>query len=546
MSDPVETEDDGKTEPLNYYGGQAFTATDNSCPFDSPSTDPCGTWTLSCSASGTFDRTDMYVFTGEGENDGQIVRFSQYFAPNTGCSENQVALSIEARGFWSTYAEDDAENGLLVNFPTLLVTAQSEDLVTSLNDEQYGCPCGKSWSLGVERVLIAACPENTCPYPTLLGDGTAAAVLGKPGYARLIRAGNRLQLSTFMDNANDGIISVDFNLIANLPMNLGSKCKQEEAIANICGKWEMPCQADGSPSSAVYDYTSSFSFDDNGKSGTYTMTREDYAPGLGCDTTQALTVTQTGTLEFPTGQTSAVKNGRAAVLSPSTMTITPKTSDIAQQLQKVCPCNGQWTSGTPRVFSGTNAACPTGTCNDYTWLRQPIGQKAYGSIRRMDEFTRLTSFSDDQSTGFNYVLQPFDYSYTLMDTFSQCSPPPPPGPNPGPGPSPSPPGPGPNPGPGRSTGSKGKMDGGELFLLLFFVFVVVYLVGGMVMNYVKSGGANGGVPAIPHARFWREEFCGLVADGVNFAVCRLCGTRGVGGPRYAEFGGNPDNNYGAL
>ena len=93
------------------------------------------------------------------------------------------------------------------------------------------------------------------------------------------------------------------------------------------------------------------------------------------------------------------------------------------------------------------------------------------------------------------------------------------------------------------------MTGGDIFILILFLTIIVYFGGGMAYNFKQSG-----TPAIPHADFWRG--CpGLVADGCHWTFTERCGTK-PGGAVYTTFGkggGDPMDNetterggYGAL
>ena len=87
------------------------------------------------------------------------------------------------------------------------------------------------------------------------------------------------------------------------------------------------------------------------------------------------------------------------------------------------------------------------------------------------------------------------------------------------------------------------MSDGSVAIMVFGGLGLLYFGSGMLINFLRSGGKNGGTPTVPNADFWRS-LPGLVAEGCAFTVCQVCGTR-TAGSRYARFGGGGDS-YGSL
>jgi hypothetical protein len=305
----------------------------------------------------------------------------------------------------------DTHPGILINYPTLYVTATNEgDMVQALNDQQYGCPCGGTWVAGQKRKLTS-CADGTCNGAKLFGAGS----LGMPGYGLMSITGGKLQISD-LDETEDNIYPNGKFGIDAFPFELDAACEPPKLDPTICGNYTQPCQSDG----AVTDFEVDFFYETMDKKSEYTMERRDYMPGTGCDQAVVLTVTQNGILH-KMDDTTAVKNGKAVRLAPTSITITPATDDIAGRLATACPCGVTWTKGVAETFT---AACPDTTCGDTSWLRQPIGVDAYGSMRKIGTALRMTSFNADMKIGFENDLQPYDYALTTLDT-DACNPQPP-------------------------------------------------------------------------------------------------------------------------
>jgi hypothetical protein len=490
---------------LDGLGGFAYqlNSKDATCPFDTPSYDYCGTWNRECIANlNAGDSTDMVLMTGEGEDDGQILMYRQFFNPDTNCDEEMdVQLTVEATGYYSKMTVQDTHPGVLINYPTIYVTATNEgDMVEALNDKQYGCPCGGTWVSGVKRKLTS-CPSGTCAgaKSKLFGAGT----LGQPGYGLMTITGGKLQISD-LDVTEDNIFPNGRFGIDSFPFELDAQCEPPKVDPTICGNYTQPCQSDG----AITDFEVDFFYETMDAKNSYSMARRDYMPGTGCDQAAILEVKQEGTLKKMNALT-AVKNGKAVELTPSSMVITPMNDDIAGRLQQACACGGTWAPNTARTFT---AACPANTCTDESWLRQPIGVKSYGSMRKISTAMRMTSFNSDMKLGFENDLQPYDYALSVIDTDS-CDPAPP-----------------------QPAKKGGGADGGDIFIAIFFIGTAVYLVGGMLINYQTHGTAR-----IPQIEMWKS-IPGLVMGGIEYTFS--CGKGSSG--KYAEFGANPDNTYGSL
>ena len=90
-------------------------------------------------------------------------------------------------------------------------------------------------------------------------------------------------------------------------------------------------------------------------------------------------------------------------------------------------------------------------------------------------------------------------------------------------------GPNPHPSPAAAGGGSKGMSGGDVFILILFITIIVYFGGGMAYNYKQSG-----TPVIPHVQFW-QTLPGLVADGCHWTLRERCGTK-PSGAVYTTFG----------
>jgi hypothetical protein len=121
----------------------------------------------------------------------------------------------------------------------------------------------------------------------------------------------------------------------------------------------------------------------------YWMERRDYMPGTGCDQAAVLTVTQNGIL-YKMNDMTAVKNAPPSDLrqhpSPS-----PRPPPI---LPAGSPQRARAASSALRVWPRRSQLHAT-ACDDTSWLRQPIGVEAYGSMRKIGTALRMTSFNAD-------------------------------------------------------------------------------------------------------------------------------------------------------
>lgn len=91
----------------------------------------------------------------------------------------------------------------------------------------------------------------------------------------------------------------------------------------------------------------------------------------------------------------------------------------------------------------------------------------------------------------------------------------------------------------RSSGSSHHgMSWGGYFLVFFHVFLVVYIVGGIVVNHANEGTTGcpslGEVPRLmPHGDFWREV-AALVKEGAEFLWSKATGSREDQGGHYTS------------
>lgn len=75
---------------------------------------------------------------------------------------------------------------------------------------------------------------------------------------------------------------------------------------------------------------------------------------------------------------------------------------------------------------------------------------------------------------------------------------------------------------------KSGLSTGSILLILFFVFLILYLVGGIIYKKIVNGAQ--GKELIPNIEFW-TSLPGLVLDGCAF-VCNCCGKRKGNTPGY--------------
>lgn len=518
LSQPVLDQNEAQNQKLSHNNsGFYLDVLDPFCPVtDALEDNYCGTYKLYCSNyDGTMrDMTATMSITGQptqyNDADGKIDFIREYYSPDTGCMSDSRIMKVEADGYYADAFEQQTR-GIEVTFPRMSVTPFTDDMTSALNNDQMvGCPCGGTWVTGQTRVLTS-CPNGTCPGSQYLG---GAGTLGTPGFGQALRVKsneyNYLQLSDLSSSEKGGIIGSTFSY-NNFPLQSRIGCLEPKYSSQVCGNYFMPCHFD----SKVADFVSHFQH--NSGTGEYLLNRSDYNPGFGCTFGSILKIEQKGTLEVKPDLTPNVVKGTAVVLKVATTTITPLSQEVVGLLSQKCPCGGMWALGSSRTFT---AACPANTCNDHSWLRQPLGEPVvYGVMQKTGGIVRMTEFSANKDEGFDSLLGTEDYGYVMNDD-SPCV--------------------------KKPAGVIGGMSGSDVFILLVFLGAFMYLAIGMTMNYLGTGGRPGGTPTIPHIEFWRS-LPGLVADGVNFSICQMCGMRpGGGSAKYSSFGGNPDAGYGSL
>eukprot|EP00039_Didymoeca_costata_P019032 m.335969 g.335969 ORF g.335969 m.335969 type:complete len:896 (+) comp17725_c0_seq1:97-2784(+) len=517
FSPGIDSQDDAMDLTLTANNlGQDYSVVNNAACTYNETNDICGIYEMTCSAdpnNRNYEINGQITATGTDTSDGGVLLMRQFFDAGTDCAPAKVQLSVLYRGFYSSVDNNgNGDTGVLFNYRKLDVVPYDE-FVGFLNDQDNGCPCGGKWQQSVERTLTT-CPEGTCPGASKFFNSGS---LGRPGYGKVKTSGGTIQIGDLGPNVSSiSDLGVSIN---SLPWEQLVGCQTPVPSSDFCGHWHMPCQTDGQADDYVID------FNYNIYTKEYEMNRQDYAAGGGCDATPILTIYQIGGM-IVTNQANPNQGGHTVALTPKVMSITPYATNIVELLASVCPCGVKWTVGKTQNFTG---ACPENTCNDVSWLRQPIGETGYGSMRRLGEDLRMTTFNST-TDGYHMAFTVFDFDFILL---KQCDGKPvttqPWHPTRAP-----------------STAPKKGLDGGDTFVLLFFVFAFLYLAGGMTFNYMQTGGSRGGTPTIPHIGFWRE-LPGLVADGVIFTFCTGCGFLSTfkGSSSYERMG-NSNPEYGAL
>jgi len=161
-----------------------------------------------------------------------------------------------------------------------------------------------------------------------------------------------------------------------------------------------------------------------------------------------------------------VAYGNNVVLSTQTFIVTPLSSDAVQDLTSTCSCGGTWTLYTARSITSLCSSCTVDL-----FRRVPGAGQVFGSVQILDQNLRFTKLQATEAAGWAGAnLTVADYQY--VQTAATCSPDLPAKPD------------GPNPRPSPSSGQASKkMSGGDVFILLLFLTIIVYFGGGMAYNF---------------------------------------------------------------
>eukprot|EP00043_Microstomoeca_roanoka_P017619 m.184651 g.184651 ORF g.184651 m.184651 type:complete len:870 (+) comp16673_c1_seq1:139-2748(+) len=482
--------------------GHGYVFVNNSCeyPYDAR-LDICGTWNLKCSTGDLGDEEISYVITGsagdnsQGSGTGSISRERLVYSKGSGCNKEPFLL-VNDKGFWTdmgnvTTSFAPGGRKILINFLITTVEAYSNVSVALLN---ASCPCGGEWKLGEPRI-IAKCPPNTCDVEAItFGYGS----VGTPGYGIIRDQEGLIRISDLRKDPGDGY--TEFLGLDDFPLRQTEKCQPPNYESTYAGEWARPCD---NGTSGV-DFEGSLSIDGS----QYSMVHYYFPTGDGCRNAPILIIEQAGKVSFG-GNAQNVPSGKQLTFSPSQFNVTPLNDFSVQLLNQECPCSTTGSIWEKNVTTNVVNGCPAGTCDKLGLIRQPFGARAYGVVLRHDEFMRMTQLYADRTTGFAATFNVHDYYWVLEQAYPS------------------------------SGGRKSGIDAGGVLLLVVFFAALIYLVGGMALNYRSSG-----TPRIPHAEFW-TELPGLISAGFAFTLsgCGLFGRK-----KYAAMT-NPENDtssYGAL
>eukprot|EP00040_Diaphanoeca_grandis_P004546 m.29259 g.29259 ORF g.29259 m.29259 type:complete len:956 (+) comp16066_c0_seq1:86-2953(+) len=517
------------------------------CAASSYSSQICGFYESFCSSGVImiYDSISSVTVTGLFSNDttgneGKIYSTVKLYDSGKQCQETSGAsaleVSISATGFFSA-GNEAAVSGVIglqsieVDYTLYTLIPQTDGFIKYINSNVTGCPCGGQWQKGVSR-SITSCQPNTCSDNFI--QNILPGFLGKPGFGvmQLSNDDQGLRMSTLLDTPEAGYYQgFDADTTISYAQD-GCPSFSNTINDNVIGQcWAQPCYVMPSPYS---QYESSGHFDILPESATagplYTFNKTVYPITAGC-IDNGLLVTALfrfytegeytlDTADYSTG----IANGKLMTLKPYMAQIEPRSVEGAVFLNTNCSC-GTFLQGTIKVFTEPCECRPLEAMLGFPVLTTSSGViKAWtaptNNMFKGDDFIRHTQFSAVKPpTSIVFTKQNGDYT---SDDVSQC----PLSPH----------------RPQPSTGVVG-LQGGDVFILLFFISLTVYCGVGMGLNYRRTGGmSNGGTPIIPHLSFWRE-LPGLISDGLRFTFINFCGLRKSGD--YKSFG-SANGDYGSL
>jgi hypothetical protein len=541
----------------------SMTNTGDACANDVTNDEFCGTFISLCMAqldmpvatTSPQNAMQVVVLSGDatslGTADGRITFTKQLFDnTKSSCLSPEVTLTVDAVGFYSTldmpanplYPINTGYRQINVQYPTLTVTPSNQQYVDYL---VANCACGDAtlWQLNTARTLTYCGQVGMTgrPCEALFAAGIfPGGSISTPGFGVIQLANDQLRISPLVTDMSEG--TSQLMTMETTFSNRAINCISDQTSASLCGQYDFPCHSIAVPqSSSQAAYASSGVFAATGPgeacSECFYMNTTYFTAENGCEANspnQYIQVEQNGHYGIQGPASSTIKGGNKVQFTMQMYVVTPLSDAAVQELQLLCACsslNGTWAKGSARSF---DQACPESECS-LTLFRQIVGGGLqFGVFKHTDTNLRFTMFTNSSVTGWDQAAMTMDdYQYVLIS--GTCSPDLPSYPV------------GPNPHPSPATGKHGgtkTMGGGDVFILLLFLTIIVYFGGGMAYHFQRTGGfKNGGTPVIPHVSFWRSIPV-LVAEGCHFSITERCGTRKVG-PAYSTFGAAPtDSDFG--
>jgi hypothetical protein len=457
------------------------------------------------------------------------------------CSTDLLCAVLDNRFVTRYYAIEDLPTNafpfatgyqqIMVAYSGLTVTPYTAAWVKYLSG---ACPCGNAsaWIVGSSRSLPSC--DGGCPAlvaSRVIPGGT----LGSTGFGVIQQ--NSLELRVTALTADPVYSTMPANSSTPILTKLDAPCPSTQVSNEMCGSWTLPCHSIGDAADAAYVATASLFATDATQSCSecYYMNTTYFLGSSGCEDNSAtgyVQIEQDGHFGvMGAANANNVPNGNNVQMTASMFTVTPLSSTAVADLQQNCACSGSWAVNTPRSFS---SLCPPTECTPSLY-RQIFGTgTVFGAFQHIGPNMRITKLQSTKTDGWqNANLTQYDYQY--VSVAAACNPDLPSYPV------------GPNPHPSPATGKHGgtkTMGGGDVFILLLFLTIIVYFGGGMAYHFQRTGGfKNGGTPVIPHVSFWRSIPV-LVAEGCHFSITERCGTKKVG-PAYSTFGAAPmDSDFG--
>ncbi|EDQ89633.1 uncharacterized protein MONBRDRAFT_36955 [Monosiga brevicollis MX1] len=355
--------------------------------------------------------------------------------------------------------------------------------------------------IGVPRILTTC---TDCKSQAALG----YIPVGSPGFGTIVHEDEYLRIGKFLTDANEGY-DTPFGL-DDQPLFYIDKCKLPETSWEINGQWHQPC----SPSTELTDSVVNWTFsDDSSFQREYNL----YQGGVGCASNDDLVLT--AVTEGTVVSYGKLENSTQPIeLSLTHLDITPLTDNMTFYLQAQCACGGTWKTKSPRSLLG---GCAAGTCDDFDWLRIEPGKQSFGRYTASRTLLRLTElYATTDGLNQNFTVE----DYELINVTNGLPPAPTITPFPPTG-NPTPPIPTHTPTPAPAKKGKGGLSGGDIVLLIAFLSVFVYVVGGMLINYNGQGvvttGTNDWVVIVSTSKFWYNYRHTTNALAVYHTVKRL-------------------------
>jgi len=497
----------------------------------------CGVYESFCSETvGTpYDSISTIILTGLFSNDttadeGKIQYTNNQYDGGQQCQSSANTVEIIADGFFTAGNEAVVVavaglNSTEIQYTSYRITSKSDGFTSVLNDAATGCKCGGTWITNTQRT-ITQCSAGTCSDDFI--QNFLPGFLNEPGFGvlQLSTDDNGLRLST-LQKTNDGYATgfTADTVISYSQANCPSFSNKID-VDTLSSCWELPCyklgETGGFEATGLFDILKEGSL--------YTINRTVFPANAGCSdypiVSAMFDVFTAGDFSVESKDYSTgIANGKLMTLTPYVASIHPRTTSGATFLNTNCSSCGNFFNGVTTEFT-SKCDCP----DLEALLGFPIMQSAYGIVKAWDtpdnsmyykgnDFIRMTDFTSKlPSVTATFTKVNGEYGST-DNNICPLAPQ--------------------RPNPSSSTG----LEGGDVFILLFFISATVYCGVGMGMNYRRTGGmSNGGTPIIPHLHFWREV-PGLVSDGMKFTFCQMCGLKKSSG--FQSFG-SANGDYGAL